>query len=132
MRPGEVLALQVGDLDRDCLWVRRRLYKGTLYTPKNELSARQVALTEGTMILLQQWVDSSGTGEKEAWLFPSENGRQPLRRDNVWYRCILPKLKPLGLNWATFQVMRRTFASWSKGQALMLIRGRRKWAIPWM
>jgi len=25
-----------------------------------------------------------------------------------------PRLKPIGLEWATFQVMRRTFATWSK------------------
>ena len=27
---------------------------------------------------------------------------------------MLPKLEPIGLGWATFQVMRRTWASWSK------------------
>jgi hypothetical protein len=27
---------------------------------------------------------------------------------------MLPKLKPAGLGWATFQVMRRTFATWAK------------------
>jgi integrase len=49
----------------------------------------------------------------EAWLIPSENGT-PLRRDNVWRRYMLPRLEPIGLEWATFQVMRRTWASWSK------------------
>ena len=43
----------------------------------------------------------------------SENGT-PLRRDNIWRRYMLPKLEPIGLEWATFQVMRRTWASWSK------------------
>jgi integrase len=49
----------------------------------------------------------------EAWLFPSEKGT-PLERDNVWRRYMLPKLEPIGLKWATFQVMRRTWATWSK------------------
>src|ERR1700712_5288478 len=29
-------------------------------------------------------------------------------------KCMYPKLKPVGLEWATFQVMRRTFATLSK------------------
>ncbi len=37
-----------------------------------------------------------------------------MRRDNVWYRYMLPKLEPAGLGWATFQVMRRSFATWAK------------------
>ena len=32
-------------------------------------------------------------------------------RDNVWYRGIRPRLKPVGLDWANFQVMRRTHAT---------------------
>jgi hypothetical protein len=42
----------------------------------------------------------------EAYLFPTER-ETPLRRDNVWYRDMLPKLKPAGLEWATFRVLRR-------------------------
>jgi hypothetical protein len=38
----------------------------------------------------------------------------PLRRDNVWHSDLLPKLKPVGLEWATFQVLRRTNASLSR------------------
>jgi hypothetical protein len=32
-------------------------------------------------------------------------------RDNVWYRHMLPKLTKVGLEWANFQVMRRTHAN---------------------
>jgi integrase len=45
MRPGEILALQLGDVEEDCVWVRRRLYKGDLDVPKTERSERQVALS---------------------------------------------------------------------------------------
>ena len=37
-----------------------------------------------------------------------------MRRDNIWYRFMRPKLVKVGLEWANFQVMRRTFATWSK------------------
>jgi integrase len=113
MRPGEILALRVSDLDGDSLWVKRRLYKGELGDPKSRRSARQVALTTGTKLLLDFWVERLETDSDTDWLFPSENGT-PIRRDNVWYRYMRPKLEPAGLAWATFQVMRRTFATWAK------------------
>jgi len=40
--------------------------------------------------------------------------RKPLRRDNVWTRYMKPQLEPIGLAWATFQVMRRSYATWSR------------------
>ncbi len=38
-------------------------------------------------------------------------GEKPLWRDNVWYRHMRPNLEKVGLEWANFQVMRRTHAS---------------------
>jgi hypothetical protein len=38
----------------------------------------------------------------------------PQAFDLVWTRNIKPKLKPIGLAWATFQVMRRSYATWSR------------------
>ncbi len=43
MRPGEILGLQLEDLDDDSLWVRRHLYRGDLNDPKDDRSARQVS-----------------------------------------------------------------------------------------
>ncbi|MFL6448044.1 MAG: tyrosine-type recombinase/integrase [Bryobacteraceae bacterium] len=113
MRPGEILALRVSDLDGDSLWVKRRLYKGDLDEPKNERSTRQVALTLGTKALLEVWVQTLTEGSGSDWLFPSESGT-PILKENLWPRCILPKLAPSGLAWANFQVMRRSFATWAK------------------
>jgi len=47
----------------------------------------------------------------ESWLFPSERIVTPLSKDNCWRRNFLPRLKPVGLEWANFQVMRRTHAT---------------------
>ncbi|MBM3740732.1 MAG: hypothetical protein FJW39_33715 [Acidobacteria bacterium] len=113
MRPGEILALQVGDVEPDCVWVRRRLYRGNIDTPKTKRSYRQVALTAQTATLLSAWGELQPE-EPEAWLFPSENPATPIRRDNIWRRSMEPRLKTVGLQWATFQVMRRTFATLSK------------------
>ena len=38
----------------------------------------------------------------------------PVGRDNLWRRYMLPKLKSVGSEWATFQVLRRTNASLSR------------------
>lgn len=113
MRPSEILALQVGDVDGSSVWVRRRLYRGLIDTPKTKRSYRQVALSQGTLTLLSAWLEALGTSDQEAWLFSTENST-PIWRNNVWLRSMLPKLKPIGLHWATFQVMRRTFATLSK------------------
>ena len=113
MRPGEIIGLQLGDFLGDCVWVRRRLYLGKVDTPKTKRSVRQVALTQGSRSLLEEWIQRSSVTEPAAWLFPSESG-SPITRDNVWRRNMLPKLEPVALGWATFQVMRRTFATMSK------------------
>jgi integrase len=114
MRPGEVLALQVGDIEPDCVWVRRRLYRGNVDTPKTKRSERQVAMTQATAALLRLWLEMLPSQDSAAWLFPSEGLATPIRRDNIWRRSIEPKLKTIGFQWANFQVMRRTFATLSK------------------
>lgn len=38
------------------------------------------------------------------------------------------RLKAIGLDWANFQVMRRTYATWSNKSALMPIHALRRWA----
>jgi integrase len=113
MRPGEILALQMGDLDDDSVWVRRRVYKGDIDEPKSRRSTRRVALTLRTLGLLDQWKLPLLGSPPETWLFGSEKGT-PMRRDNIWRQRMLPNLKAVELEWATFQVMRRTFATWSK------------------
>ena len=116
MRPGEILGLQRGDLglSEEGLWVRRRVYKGDVDSPKSDRSTRQVALSAGTIELLREWLDCMIRTDDAAWVFSTENSKRPLTRDFVWTKKMLPFLKPVGLDWATFQVMRRTHASRSK------------------
>jgi hypothetical protein len=72
-----------------------------------------VGLSPGTIAELNVWRVRLLKQGPESYLFPTER-ETPLRRDNVWYRDLLPKLKPVGLEWATFQVLRRTNASLSR------------------
>jgi integrase len=106
--------MQVGDVEAESVSLRRRVYKGNIDSPKTKRSIRQVVMTNGTIGLLNSWMETLRDHQPSAWLFPSEGLATPLRRDNVWRRSMLPKLRKANLEWATFQVMRRTFATLSK------------------
>jgi hypothetical protein len=44
-------------------------------------------------------------------VFPSEKATVPIRKDNVWWRNIRPRLHAVWLEWVNFQVMPRTHSS---------------------
>jgi integrase len=110
MRPGEVFALRRRDIEEGYADIRRRVYQGVMDSPKTVHSIRWAGLGDGLSKWLREWFDTVPFEEVDAWLFPSER-RTPLRPDNIWKRHFLPRLKPVGLEWANFQVMRRTHAT---------------------
>ncbi len=112
MQPGEILGLQLRDVGKRSVRVYRREYRGNIDTPKTG-RGREVALSEPTASLLLEWTKLLTDQRSEAWVFQSENVKNPLMRDNVQRRFIGPRLTTIGLGWATFQVMRRTNASLS-------------------
>ena len=114
MRPGEILALQWKHVADDHIQVVHRLYRGKLDRPKTERSQRKVALSKTTRQLIQQWRHQQGSQDPEAWVFLSANQKTPFGRDSIWRWRIRPRLKTIGLEWATFQIMRRTHASLSR------------------
>jgi integrase len=111
MRPGEILGLQIQDLRTQSVLVQRRVYKGDIDSPKTKRSIREVAMTEGTRTLLQEWLEVLKDQTPTAWVFPSETGRTPLSRDNLCRRSIHPRLREIGLGWVNFQVLRRSYAT---------------------
>ncbi len=116
MRPGEILAVRVGDVQESIVHVEQRVYRGKLDSPKGrkgKRTARTIALPPGTASDLRLWMERFVESEPGAFLFPSERGT-PLTRENVWRRNMLPRLTTVGLDWASFQVMRRTNASLSR------------------
>ncbi|MCH8268868.1 MAG: site-specific integrase [Acidobacteria bacterium] len=112
MRPGEIFGLRWPSVAKDHAVIRQRIYRGKTDTPKTTRSSRIVAFPRLVIRDVAAWrelaLDSSG------WVFPSERLSTPLWRDNVWNRSIAPVWKKIGLEWATFQVMRRTYATLSK------------------
>jgi integrase len=114
MRPGEILALQWKHVAEHHVEVLHRLYRGKLDRPKSERSKRTVALSASTGELMRAWRLQQGPIQPDAWVFPSARMTTPLGRDNAWRWFIAPRLKTVGLEWATFQIMRRTHASLSR------------------
>jgi integrase len=111
MRPSEIFGLKWRHVRADHIEIEQRLYRGQIDSPKTDHSKRSVALSEGLQQTIARWRALSGDPGPEQWVFPSETLRTPLAKDNCRRRCIAPRLKPVGLEWVNFQVMRRTHAS---------------------
>jgi integrase len=113
MRPGEILALRWKSFAGGILRVEQRVYNRVLGTPKNG-KTREGAISDGTLELLKEWTGLAQDPGPEGFVFPSEKVITPITLDNLWRRCMWPKLEDVGLGWATFQVLRKTNASLSK------------------
>ena len=113
LRPGEILALRWRGLDGEILRVNERVYKRVLNTPKNG-KTREGAISDGTLALLTEWADLAEDPSPDGFVFPSEKLTTPLSLDNLWRRSMQPELEKVGLEWATFQILRKTNASLSK------------------
>lgn len=111
MRPGEIFALTWGRLAAQYADIRQRVYRGAMDSPKSVRSTRWAALSDGLLDSVEEWKKSSLSTGDDAWVFPSERMITPVSKDNCWRRQFLPKLLPVGLGWANFQVMRRTHSS---------------------
>jgi len=111
MRPGEIFGLKWSRLETNYADIRQRVYRGDVDTPKSVRSVRFAALSDRLHISIDHWRAASPDTSPDAWVFPSEKLTTPLAKDNCWRRGFLPKLKPVGLAWANFQVMRRTHSS---------------------
>jgi integrase len=58
MRPGEILAIRLGNISKDSILVDQRVYKGNIDTPKGrrgKRTSRVVGLSPGTLIELGLW-----------------------------------------------------------------------------
>ncbi len=108
MRPGEIFALKWQRLEAQYADIRQRIYRGDIDSPKSAYSVRWAALSDGLLSAVEEWRALAIDPSPDAWVFPSEKLSTPLRKDNCWRRGFLPRLKPIGLAWVNFQVMRRT------------------------
>ena len=108
MRPGEIFGLTRGKVENQYADIAQRVYRGEIGTPKTFRSKRWAAFGTSLKSWIREWLQLAPDTEPNGWLFPSEKLTTPLSKDNCWRRAILPKLQPVGLGWANFQIMRRT------------------------
>ena len=118
LRPGEILGLRWGCVFSYYADVRCRVYRGDVDSPKTSHSVRRVALPGGLAEDFEEWRSLAPDTSETAWVFPSENPKTAVGRDNLWRRQIHPKLEEARLGWVNFQVMRRTHASLMNGLAV--------------
>jgi integrase len=113
MRPGEILAIRLGNIRTHSILIDKRVHKDDIDTPKGRKGKRRsrtVPLPAEVLAEPAEWRSLLLNQSTEAYLFPSERNT-PISKDNLWRRNMLPKLQKIGIGWATFQVMRRTNAS---------------------
>jgi integrase len=110
MRPGEIFALTWGRLKETHAEITQRVYRGVIDTPKTSTSVRYAALPDGLLRDVELWRSIAAVTDDAALVFPSER-MTPLAKENIWRRSMYPKLEPVGLAWANFQVMRRTHST---------------------
>jgi integrase len=114
MRPGEIFGRKWRHVREDSALIEQRLYRGKINTPKNpSVRSHRGVHAENRFGDAGLEVRVPGS-QPDAWVLPSERLITPLDKANWWLRNMKPKLKPHGLEWATFQVMRRTHASVSR------------------
>jgi integrase len=111
LRPGEIFGLKWAHIIETHVEIRQRVYRGVIDSPKSSNSVRKAALAAGLIEEIKLWREISLDPSADAWVFPSESGKTPLSRDNVWRRRIGPKLEAVGLGWVDFHVMRRTHST---------------------
>jgi integrase len=111
MRPGEIFVLRRSRVENGYANITQRIYQGKIDTPKTFHSQRWAALGDGLSVWLRQWLEALPLDGPDALLFPSERGTTPVGTGNCWKRHFLPRLKTVGLEWANFQVMRRTHST---------------------
>ena len=114
MRPGEIFGLKWSHVSEQSVAIQQRLYRGKIGTPKTHRSTRSAAFSPLIICELVEWRAVSPSTLPDPWVFPSERLTTPLSKDNLWRRHMEPRLKTVGLDWATFQVMRRTHSSLSR------------------
>jgi integrase len=111
LRPGEIFGLKWDHLSETHAEIRQRIYRGRIDSPKTSHSLRKAALAAGLLDDIREWKGISLNNSDDGWVFPSETGKTPMSRDNLWRRHMRPQLTSAGLGWVDFHVMRRTHAT---------------------
>ena len=109
MRQGEIFG-SPGVGYRRTMWRSCNACISARSTHRNQPIRAKGALPTGLADDIVVWREFAADTKPQAFVFASER-KTPLAKENVWRRNILSRLLKIGLEWANFQLMRRTHAS---------------------
>lgn len=114
MRESEAIALWCGDVTDHGINIDRSFYKGLYGPPKTEKSDRMVGVPDEIMERLHSWISRLLASGPTDCVFPSAALVTPIWPENMLGRCIRPRLRPVGLGWINFEVLRRSHSTLHK------------------
>jgi integrase len=128
LRIGELVPLRWSDVDLKAGRVRvvRRLYRGTLDTPKSRYGVRDVPLSTALVRDLKAHRKASAFAADSDLVFPSRDGTV-LQPHNLLVRVVKPAGARAGVPWAGLHTLRHTCASrlfrsgWNAKQVQMVL-----------
>jgi len=115
MRPGEIIGLRWTSFDDALARIDQRVYKGDVDRPKGRRgrnTSRVAAMPSSLLGDLKAWKELRKNDA--AYVFPSSNFKTPIAYEAMMKFFIRPAVAKKGLEWVTFQVMRRTWSSLSQ------------------
>ena len=97
-------------LEADYADIRQRVYRGDIDSPKSNRSARHAALSDGLLSSIDE-ASRVARHKRRCVGVRLRKAYDAFGKGQLLEAELPPKLKPIGLAWANFQVMRRTHSS---------------------
>jgi integrase len=114
MRESEAFALWCGDVTDDGVRIERSFYKGLYGPPKTPKSERTVGVPDEIMERLRSWMAQLPANGPGDCLFPSSKLVKPIWPESLLSKYVRPRLRPVGLGWINFEVLRRSHSTLHK------------------
>ena len=108
MRESEAFALWRGDIKEYGVQIERSWYKGRYEPPKTPKSERTVGVPDEILERLRDWMSRLPANGPSNCVFPSSKLVTPIWPESVLRDYVRPKLRPAGLGWINFAVLRRS------------------------
>ena len=114
MRESEAFAIWCGDVAGDGIHIERSFYKGFYGPPKTPKSDRIVGVPDEIMERLRSRISRLPVNDSTACVFPSSKLVKPIWPESLLSKYVRPRLRPAGLGWMNFEVLRRSHSTLHK------------------
>jgi site-specific recombinase XerD len=111
MRESEAFAIWCDDVAEDGIHIERSFYKGVYEPPKTRKSDRIVGVPDEIMERLRAWISRLPANGPNDCVFPSTRLVTPIWPESLLRNYVRPRLRPAGLGWINFQVLRRSHST---------------------